>query len=264
MLFSVIIINYKTPELTAQCIRSLFNLLSPENREIIVIDNNSNDDSVTKLQVEFGQKIKILANRKNLGFAGANNQGAALAQGDFLLFLNSDTIVKEDIFSSALKIFNANNKLGILSPNLLRENGQPQKMAYNYFPTFWRLITRKSKQEMKIPKAARLLKVDWVSGCALIIKRDLFNQLGGWDDNFFLYFEDVDLCKRAKQAGYQVMVDLTANLIHLGGKSLQLSQERKRYYYEAQDYYFGKNNKKIERILIKIFGLSIRILKITK
>lgn len=253
MNFSIIIINYKTPELTAQCLRGLLALPKPENREIIIIDNASGDDSVAKLKTEFQDKIQIISNRINLGFAGANNQGAALAQGELLLFLNSDTIIKDDILSSCEAIFKGDNKIGIVSPRLMLENGEPQKMAYNHFPTLWKLITRKSKQEIRVPSEAKILEVDWVSGCALVIKKDLFNKLGGWDDNFFLYFEDVDLCKRTKELGYKVVVNLKTSLIHLGGKSLAKQSERKKYYYEAQDYYFEKNKKYLSQMIIKFY-----------
>lgn len=234
------------------CLRSLFNLPNTDDKEIIVIDNGSNDGSVEKLKAEFNNQIKIVANHENLGFAGANNQGASLAQGEFLLFLNSDTIVNDDIFESALNLFKNDQKIGIISPRLMQENGEPQKMAYNHFPTFWRLITRKSKQEMKIPAGAKILEVDWVSGCALMIKRDLFNKLGGWDDHFFLYFEDVDLCKRVKEIGCKVIVDLQTKIIHLGGKSLRLNSDRKGYYYEAQDRYFNKHFGGIYSLAINI------------
>jgi GT2 family glycosyltransferase len=261
MTFSAIIINYKTPELTIACLKSLFTLPRPEEREIIVIDNHSEDGSVEMLRGEFGDKIQIIVNKKNLGFAGANNQGAALATGDYLLFLNSDTIATEDFLSECLSLFKQNEKIGIISPRLKLENNEYQKNAFGRFPTFWRLITQVTKKEQKIPTEAEILKTDWVSGCALMIRRELFKKVGGWDDHFFLYFEDVDICKRVKEERYETVVNLKTNITHLGGKSLSLNSERKKYYYEAQDYYFGKWYGLITKVIIKVLRYSIKTLK---
>jgi N-acetylglucosaminyl-diphospho-decaprenol L-rhamnosyltransferase len=89
-----------------------------------------------------------------------------------------------------------------------------------------------------------------VSGCALIIRRSVFQEIEGFDENFFLYFEDVDLCKRVKNKGYKVIVDNRTSIIHLGGKSIEQRQTRKKYYYVSQDYYFGKYGNYISKKLI--------------
>jgi len=172
MLYSIIIINYRTQQLTTECIKHIFALDFKES-EIIVVDNASNDGSTEALQKEFGDKIKLIINPKNLGFAGANNQGAALAKGEFLLFLNSDTIVKEDIFNTCLNIFQQNKNIGILSPRLLMPNGNYQPAAFGYFPTLWRLITQKTKNDPVLDENKEFSLVDWVSGCALIIRKVL-------------------------------------------------------------------------------------------
>lgn len=260
MKFSIIIINYKTPQLTSACLKSLFALPGADNREIIVIDNASEDGSAEKLSTEFGNSIQLIANRRNLGFAGANNQGAALAQGEFLLFLNSDTIVNEDIFSVISELFRQNYKLGIISPRLLLDNGEAQPVAWGRFPTLWRLIARSNLKKPVILAGTEILEVDWVSGCALAIRKKLFEELGGWDDHFFLYFEDVDLCKRALGKGYKSVVALNTNITHLGGRSLALSSERKKHYYQAQDYYFRKNFGKHIAFMVKALGWPMRVL----
>ena len=261
MTFSIIIINYKTPRLTIDCIRSLFALPEAKNREIIVIDNASEDGSVEILKDEFGAKIQIIANKKNLGFSAANNQGAALSTGDFLLFLNSDTIVNKDIFKKCLDLFKADDKIGIISPRLKLESGESQKNAFGYFPTFWGLITQAGKKEIIIPEVSQKFEVDWVSGCALMIRRDIFQKIGGWDDHFFLYFEDVDICRLVKKNGYKIVVNLESEITHLGGKSLAINSERKKYYYEAQNYYFKKNYGVIIEWLIKITRIVFKIIK---
>src|SRR5680860_1702235 len=252
MHYSIIVINYKTPRLTIDCINSLLSLPNSENREIIVIDNASEDESTNILKKEFGDKIKLIENKINLGFSGANNQGAKIASGDFLLFLNSDTIVREDIFSSLSDLFQKNKDIAIISPRLKLQNGDNQPFAYGLFPTFWRLVTRKTKKELIINKDDKTKEVDWVSGCALVIRKRIFSEIKGFDENFFLYFEDVDLCKRIKNKGYKVIVDNTTSITHLGGKSIEQHVTRKKYYYTSQDYYFRKHHKLFPRLGISL------------
>ncbi|QQG52623.1 MAG: glycosyltransferase family 2 protein [Candidatus Falkowbacteria bacterium] len=252
MKFSLVIINYKTFDLTKACLESLFLLPNQNNLEIILIDNASNDGSIEKLETEFGPKVKIIKNKQNLGFAGANNQGAAIASGEFLIFLNSDTIIKEDFLNTCADILNNNPKIGIISPRLKLPDGEDQKAAFGIFPTWVNLLTQKTKNEAQLDKHNDFLISDWVSGCALMISQKLFQEIGGWDDHFFLYYEDIDICKKASLKGYQSAVALKTNIIHFGGQSLKASSEKKKRYYESQDYYFKKYYSSLTGLLIKI------------
>ncbi len=252
MKFSIIIINYKTFELTKNCLESLFLLPGQENLEIIIIDNGSNDGSIEKLETEFASRVKIIKNKNNLGFAGANNQGAALASGEFLIFLNSDTIIKEDFLNVCADILNKNPKIGIISPRLKLPNGDNQKAAFGIFPTLINLLTQKTKNEQPIDEQANFLVSDWISGCALMISRELFQKISGWDDRFFLYYEDIDICKKASLQGYQAAVALKTSIIHFGGQSLKASPQKKKLYYKSQDYYFKKYYNPLICLLVKI------------
>lgn len=260
MLFSVIIINYKTQKLTGDCLDGLFALgkkngFWPNDLEVIVIDNNSADGSAEGLQAKYGGKIKLIANQKNLGFAGANNQGAAIAQGDFLFFLNSDTIISTDILSDCLELFRQDESLGIISPRLLLPDGSYQQAAFGNFPKLKKLIFKRQQKKLEPKPDSSYLAVDWVSGCALMIKREAFAALKGWDENFFLYFEDVDLCRRAWQQQYRVAVCLSTSLVHLGGQSLAPSLAKRQVYYHSQDYYFRKHHGRTQVALLKILRL---------
>lgn len=253
MRFSFIIINYKTPDLTIQCLKSIFNKCLFNDYEIILIDNNSQDDSIRKIKKEFNNKIKIIENKENTGFAKANNQGAKIAQGQYLFFLNSDTIITRDILNEIEKIFLDNKKIGIISPILKLTSGQNQRAAFGIFPTFFKLITQKTKIELIPNENKELFECDWVSGCALTIKHDLFNKIKGWDENFFLYYEDIDICKQINLIGYKSVMATKINLIHLGGQSLKMSPFKRKIYYQSQDYYFKKYYNNITCLLIKIF-----------
>ena len=261
MQFSLIIINYKTFELTNNCLKSLFLLPDQSDLEIIVIDNNSNDGSAEKLEAEFNAKIKIIKNKQNLGFAGANNQGAAMAGGQFLIFLNSDTVIKEDFLSICAKILNENSKIGIISPRLKLPNGENQKAAFGVFPTLKNLLTQSLKKEPAINEDDNFYITDWVSGCALMISQKLFQEIGGWDDHFFLYYEDIDICKKANLKGYQSAVALKTNITHLGGQSLKANTEKKQRYYASQDYYFKKYYSIPTQLIIKATRFFYSLLK---
>lgn len=264
MLYSIIIINYKTKQLSANCIRDLLALPNFQKREIIVIDNDSNDGSVESLQSEFGHKIKLISNQENLGFAGANNQGAAIAQGKYLLFLNSDTIIKEDIFSTCLNIFQQHPEIGIISPRLLNTDGNHQTAAYGRFPTLGRLIKQSTKKDPSLDAEKEYSPVDWVSGCALMIRKELFEKIKGWDDNFFLYYEDIDLCCRTKQSGFLTVIANQSKITHLGGQSLNYSLKKRWYYFRSQDYYFKKHYGLLSKKTLQIIRLPYQLLIILR
>jgi len=264
MSYSIIIINYKTCELIAACIKNLLDLPEATETEIIVIDNASNDGSVEFLQEKFGDRIKLIVNKSNLGFASANNQGAASAHGEFLLFLNSDTIIKEDIFSACSNIFQQNKNIGIISPRLLMSDNKYQPASFGNFPTLWRLITQKTKIDPVLDENKEYNLVDWVSGCALMIRKELFTQLKGWDDNFFLYYEDIDLCKRARKFDYLSAVANKITITHLGGQSLKHSLSKRWHYFRSQNYYFKKHYGSIAVLILKLVRLPYKLLILIK
>jgi len=235
--FSFIIINYRTLELTQQCLNSIFSHCLNDNFEIILIDNSSEDGSIEALEKKFGDRVKIIKNSSNLGFAKANNQGAKIAQGKHLFFLNSDTQLKKDILPTLKDVFIQNPNFGILSPQLLTPELQPQDGAHGRFPTLFNLLTRKSRENWKEEVNSSLWQTDWVSGAALVIRKSIFNETNGWDENFFLYFEDVDLCFRANS---KIGVCPEISVIHYSGSSLKQSRKRKLYYYKSQNYFFKK------------------------
>ncbi len=258
MKFSIIIVNYNTKNLTKNCLNSIFANCKSINFEIIVVDNNSQDSSIEMLKKDFGDKIKLIANNENIGFGPANNQGAKIAKGKYLFFLNSDTIIKSDIFS-AIKIFlNSNKDIGVISPKLLLADGSEQERAYGKFPTLFSVIAEKFKRP-KIVKN-KSLEVDWVSGAALIIRKDIFKRVSGFDEKFFMYFEDIDLCRRVKDFGYKIIVFSEIAVIHLGGKSLNKFSKRKEYYYKSQNYFYKKYYGNLKMNLMRFIRLPYKLL----
>lgn len=249
MTASIIIVNYNTRAITADCLRHISTWADRQEYETIVVDNGSSDGSAEKIREEFSDTVRVIINSNNQSFGRANNQGAKVSNGCYLFFLNSDTIVEENILTKLISILEENEKIGIVSPRLLTASGESQADAYGRFPTITRLIFKdrrrkngkeRGREQRKIEGKEGIIPVDWISGCAMMIRRDLFEELGGFDENFFMYFEDVDICKRAKKKGYGSAVCPATEIVHLGGKSLDRKEKRKEYYYQSQDYYFGK------------------------
>lgn len=259
--FSIIIVNYNTFELTKNCIQAIFKNFAQEKFEIILVDNNSSDQSVEKLQDIFGVKIKIIANKDNLGFGKANNQGAKSAKGKYLFFLNSDTMVTTNILELIKKEFEQNKELGIICPKLVLEDGQEQDYAYGKFPKIINLVSNKffnSKFEILNSK----LFVDWVSGAAMIVRKDIFDKVDGFDENIFMYFEDIDLCKRIKDLGYKIIYFLDTSIIHFGGKSFEYFTKQKNIYYKSQNYFYKKHYGLCNMFLMRIIRFPYKFLTI--
>ena len=184
MKFSIIIINYKTKELTANCISSIVRIFDREAYEIIVVDNDSRDGSVEFLDKKFGNQILIIPNQKNQGFGTANNIGSKKAKGEFLFFLNSDTLLTSDFLELIYNAFVDNPNFGAVAPRLLMKSGREQAHAYGNFLSLFSLFARSSFEGKRKSKN----NVDWVSGAAFMIKKSLFEKIGGFDEKFFYVF----------------------------------------------------------------------------
>lgn len=252
--FSFIIINYKTPDLTIQCLESILKYCESRNFEIIIIDNNSGYDSIQKIKNKFGDHIShFIENKQDLGFSKANNQGAKLAKGKYLYFLNNDAILTENILPTIKEIFTNNEKIGIVSPLVKNPSGENQKTALGKFPTLLELISLvfKDKKELISKNGEKLLIIDWVSGCSLVIRKNVFDEINGWDENFFLYFEDTDICKKAYLKKYLTAIALNISLIHLGGQSVKFDDDVLKVFYQSRDYYFKKHHGYITYLIMK-------------
>lgn len=262
MIFSIIIVNFNTKSLTKNCLDSIFFNCLESDFEIIAVDNNSQDGSIEMLKKDFGDKIKLIANSKNIGFGSANNQAAKIAQGEYLFFLNSDTVVKSDILSPIKQFLSNNKEVGIISPKLLLEDGSEQERAYGEFPNLFNVVAEKFKNQ-KIEEI-KPFEVDWVSGAALIIRKDIFCEINGFDEKFFMYFEDIDLCKRVKDLGFKAVVYPAAPIAHLCGKSIKKFNKRKEYYYKSQDYFYKKHYGKLKMNLMKLMRLPCKIFNLNR
>lgn len=244
---SFIIVNYNSTHYIERCLSSL--LLKSENieKEIIIV---SNDGSLLSVD----SHIKIITSSQNSGFGSACNLGAKEATGKYLCFLNPDTEVVSDNFQEIISEFENNEKIGVIGIRLEKESGIIQEWSAGKEINLWDIIGNNLglKRSKKIWESKNKVECAWISGACLFIRKDLFEKLNGFDEKFFLYFEDVDLCKRAVDINYKILYFPKFTIKHFGGKSSGSKEEQKKHYYSSQDYYFQKHFGKIRANLLKL------------
>jgi len=214
---SIIILSWNTKQLLRNCLKSLKGMAV----ETIVVDNGSTDDSPAMVTKEFPQ-VKLIKNKKNLGFGAANNQGMKVANGDYLLLLNSDTIVKGGAPLKMATFLARNPKAGAVGCRLLNSDGSLQPSA-GPFPnlkvSFVMLFLEHWLKDLTRASFAKTTEVDWVMGAALMIRREVIKKAGWMDEGIFMYMDEVEWCYRIKKAGFKVFFYPGAEIIHLFGAS---------------------------------------------
>jgi N-acetylglucosaminyl-diphospho-decaprenol L-rhamnosyltransferase len=255
---SFIILNYHSEKYLTACISSLEKNALGFKYEIIIINNN-----LEKLELAFtNQSIQILNTFSNPGFAKGCNLGASIATGKILFFLNPDTKILDDKLNTILPLL-ADATLGIVAPTLLTKTGKPQPWRAGAEITPLQTVLQNILFKKKFPLSQKTpaAKLAWVSGAAMLIKKDFFEKIGGFDENFFMYFEDVDLCKRVRQFGKKIVLCSEPKVLHYGGGSIENNQLQKKYYYLSQDYYFKKHFGQLQATWLKTFRTFFLALK---
>ena len=269
-LISVIIINYNTPAMTLEAISRFIDRADGFNYEIILIDNNSSEKITGAALKDW--PIKFIQNTENVGFAKAVNQGIEQAQGDYILLLNSDALVEKDTVKDLLAYLKNNNRVGVISPKFIYPNGENQ-VSSGRFPNFWREFFRLSMLHRILPGSAynkdfkTIKSLDWVSGGCMLIKREVINEIGRFDENYFFSAEDMDFCLRAKKRGWQVIYYPLARIVHYygfssGGRKAPRTVKLER---NGFNYFFKKNysRKIISRFLIwQMHNLKMLVLNL--
>lgn len=229
---SILIISYNTRDMTLACIRSVFEQTTRTPFEIIVLDNASTDGSADALEQEFGSRLTLIRSLDNLGFAGGNNAAAEHASGEYLLLLNPDTVVLDGAIDTVMDFAEARPGAGIWGGRTVFADGSLNPASCWSRQTLWSLASQAlglssvlRKSSLFNPEAmggwdrSGERSVDIVSGCFLLIRRELWDTLGGFHPDFFMYGEEADLCLRARSLGARPMVTADATIIHHGGAS---------------------------------------------
>ncbi len=237
---SVIIVHYKVLSYLQQCLRALQDAEGSERCEIIVVDNASDDNIERYIQSNF-PNVTLIALKQNIGFGRACNIGSREAKGRYLLLLNPDTIVSKDTLITCFDFMEQYHKAGIVGPKILNSDGSLQESCRRSFPTpasaffhfigLSRLFPRNKKfgrYNLTYLPADKKIEVDAVSGSFMFMRAELYHELNGFDEHFFLYGEDLDLCARVKQKGYSIWYYPDTQIIHFKGKSTSKLKLRSR------------------------------------
>lgn len=235
---SIIIISYNTKKITENCLKSIFQSLKNTriNYEIIVVDNASTDGSVEMLESYQNNcrvsgsnldtlrvLVKVIKNKNNIGFAKANNQAAEIARGDYLLFLNSDILVLNAAIEKLYKFYKQNEKFfNFLGGKLLNKDLTPQPSCgptYSLPMVFAHLFLKGDHWGLTRYSPNKTKEVDWISGACILTKKEIFQKLGGFDENIFMYMDEIELLFRAKKNGFKIFFYPEAKFIHLGSAS---------------------------------------------
>lgn len=216
MKLSIIIINYKTPDLTLRCIGSIFAVHAPADVEVIVVDNHSQDESKALVTARFPQ-VSWIDNPENEGFGRGNNLGAAHARGEYLLLLNSDMLLLEDTVSQCLAYMDAHPQTGVLGCRLLNEDGSFQKSAYHYVGDYMAVLKNNLLVDYLFKPKQGAIKA--VMGAFMLIPKKIYDEVKGFDPDFFMYAEELDLCRRITAKGYEIVYFEGATAIHKHGGS---------------------------------------------
>lgn len=235
---SIIIVNYNTKDLLDDCLNSVVSAVQPKNGlEIIVVDNASTDNSVQMVAKKYPQ-VKLVSNSKNFGFAKANNIGFEQAEGKSLLFLNSDTVVKRYSFVKPLKFLKNHPRVGAITIKLVTKDGSVDTDNHRGFPTPWASFchffglsslfpksTLLNSYHLGLRKLNRIHTIPVAAGSFLMMPSKLFDQIGRWDESYYFYGEDIDLCYRINSAGYKIIYYPKVSALHLKGASSGLRKE---------------------------------------
>ncbi|XHX79356.1 MAG: glycosyltransferase family 2 protein [Stenomitos frigidus ULC029] len=261
VLASIILVNYNGAEVVLDCLRSLLQFLHPVPHEVIVVDNASTDGSATLISENF-PTVQLLKQVENRGFGAGNNVGAKQAKGEFLFFLNTDTLLTSNVLPPLVRLMKERPEVGIIGTKLLNVDGSLQLSIaseisiageYKTLKQLKQASTAKHRETIE-RKFAQVQTVDIVIGAAFFMRKSLFEALGGFDETFFMYFEESDLCQRSRDRGWQVLYTPDVAIIHLGGYSVGKVSDRMRLEYRrSQLYYYRKHRPVWEQLLLRLY-----------
>ena len=257
--YSIIIINYKQEELVKDCISSIYNTFKSSSFEVILV-NNSPDNILPKFNLP---NFKLIES-ENFGYAHANNRAAEYANGEYLFFLNGDTLIKSDFLADFEKEFSGKEfgaaglklscKDGTYQPSCYLENNFFNEIKNKKLENVFKGVNESKKNDIeKIYSSVR--KVDWVSGAAMIIKKEVFGKIGGFDERFFLFYEDADICKRLSDAGYGIYFYPGSNIVHFKGENVNREFNNITYYFskKSQLLYYKLHNGWMQNFLLRTY-----------
>jgi N-acetylglucosaminyl-diphospho-decaprenol L-rhamnosyltransferase len=264
---SIVIVSWNVRDLLRQCLHSVLANSQTCRLEVIVVDNVSTDGSAEMVRAEFPD-VHLIVNAENRGFPAANNQGLAIAEGRYTLILNPDTEIVGDALATMVAYADTHPDVGVVGPQLLNEDRSVQSsrrrfptLATALFESTWlqpcaprRLLERYYVQDQPDDVT---LDVDWVKGAAVMARRETVEQVGPMDEGYFMYSEELDWCKRFKNASWRVIYLPTAQIIHYGGRSSdQVVTSRHIHFQTSKVHYFRKHHGRFASEILRWFLLG--------
>ncbi|NMC36058.1 glycosyltransferase family 2 protein [Candidatus Beckwithbacteria bacterium] len=258
---SIIILNYNTKDITLKCLESVCQSdFDSYSWEIVLVDNASSDDSAKAFKT-FKQdhkqiKVTIIENTRNTGFAAGNNKGIRKASGTYILLLNSDVILEKDTIKKQLNFLEKNQDFAAATCKLILQSGKLDPACHRGFPTPWASLTYFAKLEKLFPTTklfggyhqgwkdmTKAHQVDVISGAFFLIRKQVLDQVGLFDEGYFMYAEDIDLCLRLKKQGFNIAFNPVSQALHLKGESGRKDKQSKSHYYfwETMQLFYKKH-----------------------
>ena len=251
---SVIIVNYNVKEFLQNLLHSIEKASANLSKEIIVVDNASDDGSVEVIREKFPY-VNLIENKINVGFGKANNQGLAIAKGKYILFINPDCIVSEDTLDKMISFFGGHSDCALAGCKILNSDGTLQLACRRSFPGPWTSFTKVTGLSNLFPKSRifarynltyldenKTYEVDAVSGSFMMMRKTVYDNVGGFDEQFFMYGEDLDLCYRIQKAGHKVFYVHSTQVIHYKGESTKRSNlDETKLFYDAMHLFVKKH-----------------------
>lgn len=272
MQLSVIIVNYNVRPFLENAVVSIRKAIKGIEGEIFVVDNASDDGSVKMVRSKF-PKVRLLANTKNVGFAAANNLALTRARGKYILLINPDTVVQENTLRAMIDFFDQNPDVGLAGCKILNPDGTFQLPCRRSFPTPWVAFTKITGLSALFPNTRifgrynltyldpnETYEVDAVSGSFMFLRRDVYEKVGGLDESFFMYGEDLDWCYRIQQAGWKIFYVHSTQIVHYKGESVRRSDlDELRLFYDAMHRFVQKHmsSPTLARIILRM-GIVLR------
>lgn len=269
---SIIIVSWNVSNLLAACLDSILTNAG-DTVEIIVVDSGSTDNTVNMLRTRYPH-VQLLAQTENLGFTRCNNLGLQAARGRYLLLLNPDTAIIGDTLTQMVAYMDTHPEVGILGPQTLNTDGSHQSTRRR-FPTPVLAFFESTWLQPYAPASLldhfymhdtandAVLEVDWVQGSALLARRELYTQIGGLDEGYVMFSEELDWCKRAKLAGWRVAYLGTASITHHGGQSTDQVVARRHIHFQTSKLrYFRKYHGRAFAFVLRLFLLATYVWQI--
>lgn len=269
MKLSIIIVNYNTYNLTKQTIDSITKREHPFEYEILLVDNASSDGSIENLQDEFNELIsvgilQVFINEFNLGFSKANNIGISVAKGQYILLLNSDTVINGDCLETCISQMDENTNIGALGCKVILQDGKLDHACKRGFPTPKASLYYLLKLHHINPKKYGLYdalyldedkigEVDCLTGAFMLMPKAVLDKVGLLDEDFFMYGEDIDLCYRIKESGYQILYSPKAQITHYKGGSSKKKRTKVIYdFHKAMWIFYEKHYHKKYNFMVAL------------